>query len=393
MPGTKFREHPPSVPVLRHHVAHLPSVELAPPASALPRDDITYPEVHRVRARIHPPRHLGALLGVLALVASLLAGPNSAEAAPDRREPVVPAAGYGFGAGMGLMRLEQDQLDVQLDAVAATGARWLRMSIDWPSIERQRGVFDWSQAERVIRGARERGLKVLAVIAYTPSWARGFWTRQTAPPTVSARYGTFAGIVARRFGKRIAAYELWNEPNLPRMFGGKVNVAKYTELLRVGYAAIKAVRPRATVLSAGLSPDGTDPATFMKGIYAHGGGDSFDAVGLHPYIGTGDTTHTMRHMSDMIAQVRAVLDRRRDRTVEVWLTEFGTSAYAGGPTQENQAKIALEQLEVAARTPLVGPCFIYGIQNTGPAISSQYGQGHLLTSTGEPKPLLTLLAD
>lgn len=355
-----------------------------------------YREVPCVETRTPARRRLAAAILVsLALLAPVGAS-TSADAAesarPGRQSVELPADGFGFGAGMGLMRLEPRELAVQLDAVAATQATWLRMSIDWPSIERQRGVYDWSQAERVVKAARQRGLKVLAVVAYTPSWARGFWTRQTAPPTDSSLYGEFAGVVARHFGKRIAAYEIWNEPNLSRMFGGKVNVAKYAQLLKVGYAAIKAVRPRATVISAGLSPDGTDPGAFMRGVYAHGAGDSFDAAALHPYIGTGDTRYTMRRMSGMITDVRDVMDKHGDRSHEIWLTEFGTSAYSGGPTEENQARIALEQLSVAARTPLVGPCFLYGIQDTGPAIASQYGQGHLLTNSGRAKPLLAMLA-
>lgn len=351
-------------------------------------------EVLRVLSRIPSARRSAPAL--VAIIASLLAlclpVGTPAVAAGGHRAVVLPADGYGFSGGIDLTRISPTELATELDAVAATSASWLRLTVDWPTIERSRGTYDWTATDRVVNAARARGLKVLGVIAYTPSWARGFWTRHTAPPTVSADYGVFAAAVARHYGKRMAAYELWNEPNLPRMFGGQVNAAKYAELLRSGYAAIKTVRPRMTVISGGLSPDGVDPTQFVRDIYRHGAGNSFDAVGLHPYVGSGDTTHSMRRMSDMITDVRGIMDRHRDRTLEIWLTEFGTSAYAGGPTADNQARVALEQLALAARTPLVGPCFLYEIKDSGPAIASIYGRGHLLSNNGAPKPLAQLLA-
>src|SRR6185436_97299 len=66
--------------------------------------------------------------------------------------------------------------------------------------------------------------------------------------------------------------------------------AGYTELLRRTYTEIKKVDRTSVVLAAGTAPAPDDPSgkdmapvTFLEGIYAHGGGDAFDAFAHHPY--------------------------------------------------------------------------------------------------------------
>lgn len=317
----------------------------------------------------------------------------SASASASASGPVLPADGYGFSDGMSILTLDDADLAAELDAVASTTATWLRVPLDWPSIERTRGRLDWSAPDRVIAAARARDLKVLAVVAYTPSWARGFWTRQTAPPTDSSLYGGFTRQAAQHYGPAVAAYELWNEPNRAATFGGTVNAAKFAELLRAGFAGIRSVDRSVPVVSGGLSPGGTDPARFLTALYRYGAGGSFDAVGLHPYVGSGDPARTTRRMSAMIAGLRAVLDAHRATTSKIWLTEFGTASYTGGPSRDRQADAALEQLRVAAGTPLVGPCILYEIRDAGPSTSTSNGFGHLLTWSWDPKPLLQMLAD
>ena len=340
------------------------------------------------------PRPRGVLAAAACLVALTIQVPSDAAApAPAAGSgPILPADGYGFSDGISILTLSDADLATELDAVASTTATWLRVPLDWPSIERARGRLDWSAPDRVIAAARARGLKVLAVVGYTPSWARGFWTRQTAPPTDASLYGGFTRQAAQHYGSAVAAYELWNEPNRGATFGGNVDAAKFAELLKAGYAGIRAVDRSVPVVSGGLSPGGTDPARFLTALYRHGAGGSFDAVGLHPYIGSGDPTRTTRRMSAMIASLRSVLDAHRATTAKIWLTEFGTASYVGGPSRDRQADAALEQLRVAAETPLIGPCILYEIRDAGPSTSTSNGFGHLLTWSWDTKPLLRILA-
>ena len=104
-----------------------------------------------------------------------------------------------------------------------------------------------------------------------------------------AKFAAFAKVAASHYSALgVHAYEVWNEPNTKSFWTPSPNVADYTRLLKAAYPAIKGADPQATVLSGGTAPapdDGTSysPVSFLKGIYANGGGDSFDAVAHHPY--------------------------------------------------------------------------------------------------------------
>ena len=82
----------------------------------------------------------------------------------------------GF-AGSWQMLWESDaDLNRELDGMVRSGAQWLRIDIDWPSIQPTPGAWNWQSTDRVLNGARSRGLQVLGTLAYTPPWARASGT-------------------------------------------------------------------------------------------------------------------------------------------------------------------------------------------------------------------------
>jgi hypothetical protein len=136
----------------------------------------------------------------------------------------------------------------------------------------------------------EAGLNLVVRLDHQPLWSVRSLPKITPsqPPADYDDYGDFCGAVATRYRGRIAAYQVWNEPNLAREWGGKSpDPAAYTELLRVCYQAIKAADPEAIVISAGLAPTGTEPPlampddAFLQGMYDAGAAAYFDALGLH----------------------------------------------------------------------------------------------------------------
>lgn len=97
--------------------------------------------------------------------------------------PVVPAAGYGFSEGSWMLNLSPQDLNRELDAVAATNATWLRVLFDWNVAEPSQGAYEWGVFDRIVDAAGARGLRVLGNIAFTPPWARPNPSFFTAPPT------------------------------------------------------------------------------------------------------------------------------------------------------------------------------------------------------------------
>ena len=91
------------------------------------------------------------------------------------------------------------------------------------------------------------------------------------------------------------AFEVWNEPNYPKFWGGpRPSPAAYSEMLKTVADALHPQAPGTTVVSAGLSPHAdTDTSgsigfrDFLIEMYERGAAQKADAIGIHPYPGVG----------------------------------------------------------------------------------------------------------
>jgi len=340
-------------------------------------------------------RRVGLLIGALVMVAVLaIAGCRASSAAP-----VTSPDGYGFAVGSPQIWMSQADADRELDAVAKTGARWLRVHIDWHFIEAVKDQFDWSYADRWINGARDRGLKVLGLITNTPEWARAPDTSFSHPPIAAGDYAEFVTAVVKRYQARISDWEIWNEPNLPRFFGfSDQRPAGYVALLKAAYPAIKLVQPGSTVIAAGLSPAvGVDaPPNFVNDMYIAGAKSYFDAIAMHPYVFPGGIAADPNHGWSDVARAHDVMTAHGDGDMKIWMTELGAPTAAAtdeGVSQEEQAKQILDVLSGLADAGYVGPAFIYSIRDLDSANPDdiQDNFGALLTSDWQPKYAATVL--
>ena len=157
------------------------------------------------------------------------------------------------------------------------------------SSPQQKGHYEWKLADNVVRRVGKRGnLKLLARIDRQPFWSQAPGTPEldNAPPANLQDFGDFCYALADRYKGKIAAYQVWNEPNLAREWGNQPpNPAQYVELLKVCYIGIKTADPDALVISAGMAATGTsgneampdDP--FIEQMYQAGAAPYFDHAG------------------------------------------------------------------------------------------------------------------
>jgi hypothetical protein len=336
-----------------------------------------------------------AVAVAVAVVAVTL--PGSAAADPT---PVVPADGYGFTQGSSPLFLTAPDCDRELDAVAKTGASWLRVLVDWSRIESSQGMYSWGYLDHITDAAKTRHLKILATVAYTPTWARAPGTSFTAPPVNPSDFGAFSTAVVQRYGDRISNWEIWNEPNLPLFWGHTVDAAGYTELLRAAYIAIKSVQPNSTVVAAGLSRSMGDnaPPIFMAAMYAAGAKGYFDAAAMHPYVFQGGLSVDPQNGWSDVARVHDVMGDNGDGNKKIWMTELGaptSSPSAEGVTEQEQIRQISDILWASSQTGYSGPAFIYSIRDVD---SSKWSMGNteahfgtLLTSDWKPKFAASIL--
>jgi polysaccharide biosynthesis protein PslG len=342
-----------------------------------------------------------AALTIAAVVAMILVTQTFvATQMPTNASPIVPPDGYGFSTGAAPEWMSAADANRELNAVATTGASWLRLMIDWNKIEPTKGVYDWGYVDHWINGAAARGLRILGLIAYSAAWARPPGTSFTHPPVDPADFRTFSMAVVNRYGDRVSHWEIWNEPNLPLFFGGLVNSgARYTELLKTAYTAIKAVQPNSTVVAAGLSRllGDDSPPSFLQQMYAAGAKGFFDAAAAHPYVFPGGLAADPEGGWSDVGRMHDVMAANGEGGKKIWMTELGaptSDPYAEGLSQEEQAKQITDVLAAAAATVHSGPAFIYGVRDSDSSArgNRENNFGALLTSDWRPKVAAAALA-
>jgi hypothetical protein len=344
-----------------------------------------------------------AFIGFAAL-AGLMACSTPAPVAPPPAQAgvIAPADGYGFAQGAAWVTGRPEDTNRELDAVARTGATWVRVPMDWSQIEATRGQFNWGVVDNLVNSAGARNLRILGLIGFTPVWARVEGLQllfPSSPPRRPSDFAAFVTAAVKRYGDRVSAWEIWNEPNLPIFFGFIDKKAdRYAEILKAVYPAIKAVQPNSTVIAAGLSrlPGSDSPPNFLQQLYDAGAGDFFDAAAAHPYVFPSGLAADPENGWSDVARMRDVMVAQGDRGKKIWMTELGapTGNSPDSVSEKEQAKQITDVLAAAAELGYSGPAFIYSVRDLDSTDTGnrEANCGALLTSDWQPKYTAEVLA-
>jgi polysaccharide biosynthesis protein PslG len=245
-----------------------------------------------------------------------------------------------------------------LPLVQSLGADTVVQLFTWWEIEPTKDQFIWQAADEAVAGAEYYGLRLVVRLDKQPAWANARPLASGAPPVDLAEYDRWVRQVVERYKGRVAAYIIWNEPNLADEWSGlPPDPAAYVEVLKVGYRAVKETDPNALVVSAGLAPTNTQNSTalddriFLEAMYAHGAADYFDILGAHAY-GFGYPADDPPGAHDELnlartADLREIMLRYGDAETPVWITEMGWTVQ-GNEHSAWQAVSRAEQAEYLA---------------------------------------------
>jgi hypothetical protein len=274
-----------------------------------------------------------------------------------------------------------------LDRVAALGVRWLRLDAAWSEVEVSRGNYEWSNLDRIVIGARARRLSVVLILGTSATWDRPAGTEWNHGPTDDSQradFATFAAAAAARYRGQAAAYEIWNEPNLPGSWAPRPDPAAYLKLLTVAYRAIHQTDPDATVLTGGTGGGrtGIDSVGWYQRLYAAGLRAVCDGVAVHPYPDA-----PVADSGEMAAarRIRAVMDAGGDAAKTMWGTETGAPT-AGRPSvdERQQAQLIRQLYDIWSGIAHTGPLLYYTLSDfDGTDREAHFG---LLRTDGTAKP-------
>jgi hypothetical protein len=274
----------------------------------------------------------------------------------------------------------------EVELLDEAGVNVARADVGWSSLE-SNGPGHWEQwyvdkLDAFVEAANARGIKVIATLTETPCWASraparlkqgcagAWWDRgvQDYAPKDPLAYGRAARFLTARYGTRLAALEIWNEPNLSYEFlgTGQRKPAIYAGLVRATYKLAKAGDRRVPVLAGALA--GSDVA-FLEKLQVAGIKGSYDGISLHPYSDgrPPDSTSAPTHL-EFGAGIRSIrASQRKARDVKpLWLTEFGFTAcnYDACASLKEQADLISRSVLALRDFPYVRGATVYQLRDT-----------------------------
>ncbi len=282
----------------------------------------------------------------------------------------------------------------ELNALQSAGANVLRVDVGWATLETAKGHYDptyLAKLDALVSGAQARGIKVIATLWQTPSWASSgkAWND---PPTNPADYGAFARFITARYGANLAAVEAWNEPEINNNLISSNLPATYTQMVKAFYTGAKEGNAGVDVLAGSLAYADT---AFLKALYADGIKGFYDGIAVHPYAdgaNPADTSVTRSFLGG-IEQLHAAQLEAGDAT-PIWVTEFGwpTGTSNGANTEQQQAEYIEEAFGILDGLPYVKGASVYELRDMGTEASNPEDNFGLLRENFSPRPAYAAFA-
>ncbi len=358
------------------------------------------------------------ILFTLLLLISLVPAQPTARAA---QPPDIPDL---FGLNMYITGRERSDREAgELIRLARQlGVAWTREEISWASWG---NTTDNSFYDKRIGMLANANIGIIGMLLTTPEKYRdrgcvayaeatgqpAYWCAPTNPQA----YAVWAAGVVERYdadgyadapgSPRIAAWEIWNEPDQDGTWLPKADPGAYAALLRTAYDAIKQADPTALVLNGGVMTfDAIGVGGFMDRVVELAGWDSFDVLSLHPWLidHAPDAPYLInpRERFDVTIPGRLAFARewvnRNGGGKPIWITEIGWSTCGGyceahfAKSEDQQADYMVRSFVLAAAAGVQHVSY-FQLEDKFQGKQIPWSQAAILTDDLQPKPAYTAL--
>ncbi|MGZ3505775.1 MAG: hypothetical protein ACXWNZ_13650 [Vulcanimicrobiaceae bacterium] len=299
--------------------------------------------------------------------------------------------------------------DMEVQAIAGSGARFVRIDYPAANIETAPGVYDFSTEDKIMDKLAAHGITELPIILQysVPKWRNdnlgypNIW----ANPSDFANYAAVIAAHIKQKYPQITRVELFNEPNLHGWWIYPIPGAQYDDhsgvataiYMKAAYAAIKAVNPRLTIVGPALATGGwhTNAPKFLAAMYGAGcrTGTCWDVLSVHNYAWINPTFYNRparENRWDNWKLMQQVAAQNGDGTPHVMLTESGWShaMTADGQDPAVQAQYIALGFNMILADPTVDGVTYVNTNSTGP-ITNFWNETGLMNDVFAPSPAYT----
>ncbi|MGI8460097.1 MAG: hypothetical protein ACR2OC_00470 [Solirubrobacterales bacterium] len=269
-----------------------------------------------------------------------------------------------------------------------------RFGLDWSAVERSRGSYDFGIYDRAYAELRARGIMPIWTIGNAPCFYQQGPCENKARPgdQFFDKMADFAAATAKRYPD-IGGFEVLNEPNIAKYWGGIPEPDLYAELFKKVEAAVERADPGLPIYFGSLSPhresdeNTVSAAEFLAQGYDLGAVQQSDGIATHPYPGKDDNLE--QEVAIRLGDLYQVMANEGDVTRAGFrrplvITEVGVST-SDRYSPEQQAEALVGIYNLVRRIPMVDMLIFHRFQDAKGDNAFEPGYGSV-DMFGAPKP-------
>ncbi|MFN2578087.1 MAG: cellulase family glycosylhydrolase [Pyrinomonadaceae bacterium] len=219
----------------------------------------------------------------------------------------------------------------EVKMIASAGFRWVRTDLKWELTERQRGKYDFSPYDGLLKELDAFNIRALFILDYgNPLYTEG---KSVRTPAARKAFVSWAIAAAKHFSGRGAVWEIFNEPNTAMFWPPRPNVDEYQALASEVGRAFRASVPDELLIGPATSKIDLH---FLDSCFKSKLMQDWFAVSFHPYRQTAPETAASEYarLREMIRSYDFTGSQSRFPLVS---SEWGYSSAWSRMDEENQA--------------------------------------------------------
>lgn len=165
----------------------------------------------------------------------------------------------------------------EVKKIREAGIKIVRMDLLWSDIEKQRGIYDFSKYDKLVKSMNENNIKILFILDY----ANPLYDNNLSPYSNDGRraFANFAKQAVGHYKNKQIIWEIWNEPNVA-FWKPMSNSNNYFKLVMDTIYAIKSKDRNAYIIALALAKF---DYVYLNSLGRLGLFNYINAISVHPY--------------------------------------------------------------------------------------------------------------